>query len=645
MHAQARPLQPAVGQCAVARAGTPDRSRSAALLGLQRSAGNLAVSRLVAPVVQRDDGTKPLDEVLKGTDADALKPHRNAFHSLSAEQCRRVFRMVLEDNLWISRDDAITMEAAWRAMWRHRDALTDEDWSWWKKCSDRGAEIKYIPWMRELQSSFADKVRAQAQRNLEANVRSITAEAERLGIALGGAAAPAPSQQADEAVAQQRGLASQINDANNKLKALRDIPVGYKAPSWSGAKKEGDKSESRPGGVEPEPKVFSNFDPAAGPFERPDPDPNPTAGVANYETVKQVHEELTRAVARILNANPALYAMTARGGTDEALSGETATARAAMARALQDVLSKADETKADITSRALSFAEMIPVHQSISRTDPLYQSLFSKKLVNDYLTEEGGAAASGSHLVGLVTIALITGVTVATGGAAAPGVAALISLASSGAVATASWTDWAKLDTAAKSTVSDKNSIVSQEQSDAALLSALMSTAMALVDVYGAGKALRAASSTSQAAVKALEGKVSDVGKLKSIASGAATGSGREIIERSVANVGPAVTVRNVGNWRKLATTLGNESPAMGKVTAWRDEVFRETEEMVAKSAAADRKEAARAALAIAAGMEQAHRGRGRLRARTQGRRARRAAQHRRGGRDTLLQAKTRENG
>ncbi len=603
-----------------ATSASPDRSRtawvspsgsavalpggSANLLQLQRLAGNRAVSarfamQRQAPTVQRDDAKKSLDEVLKGTDPDELKPLR-PFPALTVKQLRDICRLVIDHNHWVGPDDEKTLEGAWRAVQGERSLLTESDWKLWAKCEDYGAEIKSVPWMYEAQTTFAEHVRAQALKNVDNNVTAIRDEAKRLGIAVDGAVLP-PSQAADEAVVHQRVLATQIQDAHDRLKQLRTIPVGYAPRSWG-------TRTSPPGGLpdDVEPKKVLTFDPEHAPDSRPETYPDPDKGIASYETIKALHDETTRAIAVVLEANPALYALAARGGADAAVAGSTETVRAQMATALQDVLTNAATSKANIESGSLRWVDMFSVYRAVQRTDPLYQAAFEKKLAEGYIAEEGGADAAAGKALTLLTIALITAAEIASGGTATPVIAAVISLAASGATAAASWDDWAKLETAAKSTVSDKNAIVTQEQADTAQLGALISTAMAIVDVYGVGKAVRAASAASQGAVKALEGRVSDAARLKELAGTAAVADGKQLVERSIETLGAATTVRNAGSWQKLTAAIGAESPGMGKLTAWRDTVFKAGEAAAATAAKGAEGEAARAALAVASGISQA---------------------------------------
>jgi hypothetical protein len=597
---------PSVRHAQSTRAG-PLVPRASHLLYLQRWAGNRAVASRFgsAPAVQRED-TKPtsLAEAMKGTDPDALIPFR-PFPALSPGQVHTICRLVIDNNRWVGPDNELSLESAWSAVAGQRAALKEEDWNLWAECEGYGADVKAVPWMREMRTSFADRVRATAVRNVESNITSITNESKRLGIATDGSSQPAPTPESDEAVKKQQELARLIEDAHAKQKQLRDIPVGYGDPSW-GPSYNG-KAPLPPGGraEEIEPPKIATFNPESPPPCRSDPDPNPAAGIAKHEVVKAIHDEITLSVAGILNENPALYAIAARGSTASIVGQDIASTRGQMANALQDVLANATKTRGEITSRSLHFTDLLPAIDAV-REEAQYQTGFANKLVENYLTEEREAAGNADKLISLLTIALITAVEVGSGGTATPVVAALISLAASAGTAAASWNEWDKLETAAKSTVSDKNAIVTQETADTAQITALISTAVALMDVYGLGKASRAASTGSRAAVTALEDRVSDVAKLKQLAQGAAVADAREVVERSLTSFGPAMTVRNVGSWQKLTATLGAGSPAMGTLSSWRNGVFRAAEEAGMKAAAGEEGEAARAMLALASGIGQA---------------------------------------
>lgn len=604
---RSRAMRPQAG----AHAGTLRVSRSPGLvpttaLGLQRLAGNAAVTSLVTPpvpVVQREDEKKPLDEVLAGKDPSLLTPHR-PFTSISAEQGRKICRLVIDHSfLWVGRDDEKTLESAWRAMAPHQDALTEQDWSLWKECAKHGAEIKYVPWMQDLRTAFADKVREKALRNLDANVKAVEAEAKRLGVGLNGAPEPGATLESSAAVAEQQQLAKALKEVPARLSALRGLNVGY-GPPEPGAPRD-DKSLPVAGPSDPHLKPVVTFDPEHAPHSRPTPDPNPDLGIANYETVLAVYNETVQTSARILSKNPALYALSARGGTDPLLQQDAAASRRSLATALQDVMDNATTTRKNIESRALSVADMTPVHRSLYASDPAYQKLFPKKLAADYLQEQAADAEAGAKLVSLVTLALIAAVEIGTAGAATPVIGAVISLAASSGTALTSWNEWAKLESAAKSTVSNESSIVNQDQADDAKLNALVATAMALLDVYGAAKVGRVASAASSQAAKAVESRVSDLAKLKGLAQGATAGA-KGAIERSVSSLGPATTVRNVGSWQKIASTVGKDSDAMVKLSGWRDTVFKSAEDIALKATGASREDAARAALAVASGLEQA---------------------------------------
>jgi len=89
-------------------------------------------------------------------------------------------------NVWVGPDGERTLEEAWKAY--RPPTLTAADYAYWKKCEDRGAEVRYVPWLYELQTTFAERTRDLALRNMEKNGVFIRNEAKRLGLGVDGAA-------------------------------------------------------------------------------------------------------------------------------------------------------------------------------------------------------------------------------------------------------------------------------------------------------------------------------------------------------------------------------------------------------------------------------------------------------------------------
>ena len=280
-------------------------------------------------------------------------------------------------------------------------------------------------------------------------------------------------------------------------------------------------------------------------------------------------------LAETLNRNPALYALVAldtnkplsRGGSDAlAAPGQSpAEVRKKIAEALSSVIENISKTRAAINDKSLGFEAMLPVQERLYSTDKVYSKPFAHAAAKGFVEEQSGDAASGNTLISLAAMALILAVEIGTAGAATPLIGALIGLTASGAAAADSWNQWAKLDNAARSTVSDAGAVVRPEQAEQALQAALIATIMALMDVYGAGKAARAA---SLARVAGLEASLAAKKELASLAAHSIPEQ-KAILERVIEEEGAFAAVRDTGQTAdQLIAIVGKETPAGQRLAA-----------------------------------------------------------------------------
>ncbi|MBB5867925.1 uncharacterized protein YidB (DUF937 family) [Allocatelliglobosispora scoriae] len=493
-------------------ARSPGRTHQPRLLELQQLAGNQAVTQLIS--VQRADKPANLDEAIRTGDSSALDPFR-PFTGISANQLLSLVNLIVTQTFVSWREESI-LEEAWRSRGNAAD-LSRFDFDLWKSCQKRGADPHKVQWMRDLRTQFATDVREEARENLRKNGEIIDAESRRLGISSG--ADPAA---ADEAVREQVRQASLIRKAKETLRTLGQIDVGYTEPP---IKQGSDRSEH--GGTSPAggtgtaaARNRAGFNPLHAP-------PYPAEkgdGMASWETIIDQHQKLNTAIGTILNENPALYAMMvldakdrARdGGSDALASGDQspAGARAKMGAALAKVTENIRTARRDIDDKRLRFESMSSVQDKLFEKDKTWSRPFAQGLARDYVKESGEDAAKGAMLV---EIALLAAVTIGTAGTAAPLLGAIIGLTSSSAAAADSWNQAFAVRSAGKATVKDELAIVGTAQAAEAEFQAMMDTITALVDVYGAAKAVRSA--TSLAKVAGLEAKLAAKTKLANFAT------------------------------------------------------------------------------------------------------------------------------
>lgn len=215
------------------------------MLGLQRSAGNRSVMRMLqrAPVVQRADKPKTLEEALRTGESDELQPFR-PFTGITPNQLLSLVNMIVTE-AFVAPWEETLLEEAWTA--RGSANLVDADWALWKSCARRGADIRNVPWLRELRASFRDKVYETAKDNLYRSGQTLEKEKTKLGIG-----ADRPSADQDAAIRRQQELARTVKRANEALKKLTLIDVGYVDPPVE--KKASDDSQhggsAKPGGLD-----------------------------------------------------------------------------------------------------------------------------------------------------------------------------------------------------------------------------------------------------------------------------------------------------------------------------------------------------------------------------------------------------------
>ena len=228
----------------VSGTGIPLR-RPASMLGLQRLAGNRSVAQMLqrAPVVQRADKPTTLTEALRTGESDQLQPFR-PFTGITPHQLLSLVNLIVTE-AWVAPWEETMLEEAWTA--RGSADLTEADWTLWQSCAKRGANIRNVPWLRELRASFADKVYETAKDNLYRSGQTLEKEKTKLGI---GAEKPTADQ--DAAIKRQQELARKVKRANEALNKLTLIDVGYADPPAQSTSSDSSRygGGSKPGGLD-----------------------------------------------------------------------------------------------------------------------------------------------------------------------------------------------------------------------------------------------------------------------------------------------------------------------------------------------------------------------------------------------------------
>lgn len=540
----------------VSGTGIPLR-RPASMLGLQRLAGNRSVAQMLqrAPVVQRADKPTTLTEALRTGESDQLQPFR-PFTGITPHQLLSLVNLIVTE-AWVAPWEETMLEEAWTA--RGSADLTEADWTLWQSCAKRGANIRNVPWLRELRASFADKVYETAKDNLYRSGQTLEKEKTKLGI---GAEKPTADQ--DAAIKRQQELARKVKRANEALNKLTLIDVGYADPPAQSTSSDSSRygGGSKPGGLD-DAAARTRF--AFKIDQQPPFAPVEGDGMTTWSTVAAVYRGLTERVSNILNANPALYALVeldaARSTQSTALNVITpdgqapGEARQQLGQAIEKVIDNIAKTRDDVVSRDLSFGAMLPVHERLYSADPVWRKPFQKRVALEAVADDNAAAANGALLV---TLAVAAAVEIGTAGLASPVLPMLITATSSAAVAADSWSRWMQLDRASKATSSDQNALVSKETADDAATEALTNTAFALIDVFFA----LAKTAVSMARVADLQAQLAERQALATLATKSAEEQKTlvtSVVERDGAQAALTKTGRSAPD---LIAIVGAESPA-----------------------------------------------------------------------------------
>src|SRR5262249_9819663 len=199
------------------------------------------------------------------------------------------------------------------------------------------------------------------------------------------------------------------------------------------------------------------------------------------------------------------------------------------------------EKAVPLVGSKIAYEDLVPIHTSLfagqksssgqNWSDPVEQAV-AKQYVKDadarrLLASLGlGALSAAAFILAPVTGGLTLAALLGFGAGVTVGVAA------------ASWDRWDKLSTAAAATgVSPKFAVISKEQADSALITAIMDTAFAIIDVVGAAKAFKAGAAAREL-LKAAEAGAREAAEvsLKNLGKGAAAAAA---VEKAVAELGP----------------------------------------------------------------------------------------------------------
>jgi hypothetical protein len=528
------------------------RGAVGAVVHLQRSAGNAAVARLL----QRADAEAPagpaeliakytsmfmLDEAALGKDLAArvvAKRDVGLAHAVF-DALRTTDRDDVAEELARAAGNGLRQVDEGlriRLIREMLDAVVDEDAerqvnAVWQSFEAEGTLATVIAnqralWTRSLEESqplrdryaayraaFRTDVMRAAQVYLDENRKLTQQKAKEVGIDLGGEGAVAPPELAAAHLDEVRKAAVVVSQLEGLLAELRRIPVGYRNTDELQRKLVDNASTDAQAFVSvtnPSPDKLRRhgepelFDPNARPGFPPTGQDTPE--MTPWGDVHEHYSKIESVIATYARTYPAIHASITQGAGAKALAdtADSAQARAVVERTLKKTLASITDVKGQLGS-GITYHDLVPIQEqlftnslappakaSLDWQNPLYATLarfdLEEKKAKDFWTQLG--------LDMLAAFALIAAPF--TGGLSAA-VLTTIGVGIGVAGAAASWNNYLNLRPLESAAIRDDMSFVQKGAVDAALLEALVATAMAFLDARGASSALKEGAAVNRA--------------------------------------------------------------------------------------------------------------------------------------------------
>ena len=467
--APARNLAPATPE--VAPAPLP-----AMLLALQRDAGNAAVtSLLVKPrAIERREAIGAPVKVQRNVPPDKSVTLPDNYEAMTDTEKTAVIRDLLAGNPGM-------VYTAWKKLASPKAvALANPDlFTASMKIDDDLADLSAFDDMRE---TFKNDVLGKARGYLSSNKGFIQDERDKTGVpktddSVGGQvqarvdilSGKGASAETDFAVQDVQRAAEQMEGVKKRKATCLATPVGYSVKL------------TRFGHYEPvETHVKTVFSPG-----KPPQDWEP--GTPKYDEVMAQWTQLIHAEAQLVKKHPSAAFFIGEGGDPTKLKNEKdiRVARAEIATALADLEGKIDKA-VPLVGDDIEFTDLVPIQQQLLGGTPgdsqtIWSKPVEKAIAKETLSDANMWALLATLGVGALSAACFIFSELASGGLATFLWAAAGTAVSAGQAA-GSWKDYTDLAAANKASVNPEEMLVSGEQVDDALLSAILDSVFAVVD-------------------------------------------------------------------------------------------------------------------------------------------------------------------
>ncbi|MFH0751254.1 MAG: hypothetical protein V2B17_05410 [Chloroflexota bacterium] len=471
-HSAAEPVR---GATPAQPAATP-ATLPAHVLGLQRQAGNAAVTSLLAGTrpVQGRGATDASVPVQRNVPPDKSVALPDNYDAMTDTEKTAVIRDLVAGNPGLVYTAWKKLASPLAVARANPDLFTSS-----MKIDD---DIVDLSGFDALRGTFEKDVIAKAKGYLSSNKKFVQDEREKTGApdvdesvggqvqaradALSGKGASAETDFAVQEV--QRAAAEMERIKVGKAKCL-GTQVGYKL-RFKGDWEFRDRV---------------HFNPGSPPDESNDSPPT-------YDIVMAEWSKLIAAEAGIVRTHPSAVFFMGVGGDPSKIKADKdiRVARAEIGTALADLEGKIDKA-IPLVGDDLEFTDFVPIHQQLMGGTPGGSGTIWSKPVEKAVAKETLSDANMMDLlatlgVGTLSAALFVFAELASGGLATFLFAAGAGV--SGAQAAKSWDTYVDLSTANKATITPETQLVSGEQVDAAMVSAILDTVFAAIDGWQAVK-------------------------------------------------------------------------------------------------------------------------------------------------------------
>ena len=522
------------------------------VFALQRTAGNAAVAQLLSraprpasppgatgalPAVQREIPPPPRNE------ADELPEN---YEAMSDGEKAVAIRGML------GAKSGSAIYRAWAGL-KNPIMIARESPDMFTASMAKNDEIVDLAGFNLVRDDFQKAVIDTASGYLSKNKAAIGTEREKLGVPPANASqtpSAAPTFEQDAAVQEAQRAAEDMERVKTGKKKCSDTLVGTNTKVYS----------SEGGPVSVDESVF--FTPGRAPqFDRTD---GPT-----YSVVMEAWRVFISTEAGLVRDHPEAAFFIGEGGDPSKIGKEAsvAAARAQIANALTELEGRIDKAIPLIGSD-ITFTDLVPIHEQLM-AGPVWSKPVEKAVAKETVSDANLTNLLKTLGIGTLSAALFIFAEIVSGGGASA--LAPFLFAAGGAIsvgqAAASWKDYSDLATANKASINPEEQLVSGEQVDEAMRSAILDTVFAAMDGWQAGKGIYTGIKGGKAIlVGARAGSQAGIRKLLPAIDSAPDKA--DLLRRAVAELGPEATQRATGKpYKELAGMVGADTP-LGKQLA-----------------------------------------------------------------------------